>query len=122
MPGTVIYDTKGEPKFQSLPKNIVIENINDAHKILKDTKRDIDYVIVRPSVEMTQDPDALDAMLQHHYEKLRNTGAYLDEAYQFHNGGRIGPGLAALLTRTKSGPRNRISTIAPWITDVEHSP
>lgn len=102
MPGTVIYDTKGEPKFQSLPKSIIINEIGDAHKILKDTKRDIDYVIVRPPVEMTQDPDSLDAMLHHHYEKLRNTGAYLDEVYQFHNGGRVGPGLAALLTRGRS--------------------
>lgn len=101
MPGTLIYDTKEENKFKVLPNSVRVKTIEEAYKEFK--KKDApDYVILRPPVTMTTDPDALDNMLEYHYQHLRGVGAYLDETFMFHNGGRVGPGMMSMLTRGRS--------------------
>lgn len=104
LPGTIIYDTKGEKKFNTLTK-VVVSNVKQAMEAI----RDEDYVIVRPPVEMVVDPMGLDQLLYHHYQTGENVNAYIDEAYQFHRNGQAGPGLVSLLTRGRS---RGISTIA----------
>jgi hypothetical protein len=101
MPGTVIYDTKEEKKFNTLPNARRVSTIDDAISAFKE-KDPPDFVILRPSVSETLDPEFLDSLLTDHYNRLRGVGAYLDEAFMFHNGGRVGPGLMALLTRGRS--------------------
>lgn len=102
MPGTLIYDTKEENKFKSLPNSIQVKTMEEAIKAFRDKKAAWDFVIIRPSVVETLEPDILDAMLHVHYDQLRGIGAYIDEVFMFHNGGRVGAGLMSLLTRGRS--------------------
>lgn len=105
MPGTLIYDTKEERKFSALPKSVRVATMDEARKALRENKGGeavYDFVILRPSVAETLDSEMLDTMLQYHYENLRGIGAYIDEVFMFHNGGRVGPGLMSLLTRGRS--------------------
>lgn len=99
MPGTIIYDTKEEKKFSTLPNSVRVTTIEAANEAIRDKHKNYDYVILRPPVEMTVDPDALDNLLAYHYQHMRGVGAYIDELFMFHNGGRVGPGLMSLLTR-----------------------
>lgn len=100
MPGSIIYDTKTEPKFKALT-NVVVSNVEQAIQAFKKDE-ELDYVIVQPPVHVTFDPKLLDEMLMEHYERCRNVTAYIDEVFQFHVGGKAGPGLLALLTRGRS--------------------
>jgi hypothetical protein len=102
MPGTLIYDTKEEKKFSALPNSVRVKNMDEAIKAFADNRKKWDYVILRPPVSDTIEPDTLDNMLQIHYHALRGIGAYIDEVFMFHNGGRVGAGLMALLTRGRS--------------------
>lgn len=95
-----IYDTKDEPKFRMLPANVLVENMAEALKYKNDEK--VDYVIVRPPVELMGEPKILDEMLWFHYLNLQQCPAYIDEAYTFQINGRAGKGLIALLTRGRS--------------------
>lgn len=97
----VIYDTKIEPKFAALPGARVVDSWADVRKVWKKDK-DVRFVVFRPPVSDVIDPDKLDHYLLRHYEEMRQTTAYIDEAYQFHNQGRCGPGLQSLLTRGRS--------------------
>jgi hypothetical protein len=108
LPGFVIYDTKIDDKFLSLPNHRVAHSLADAHKIYRDKKDDWDYIILRPSVIESSDPNTLDAMLLHHYNYWRGTGAYIDEGTQFHSGPNAGPGLTSLLTRGRSRKQTTI--------------
>ena len=110
-----IYDTKEEPKFDALTPNVVVTTIEEMDAAY--ANMEIDYVIVRPPIETTSDPMALDALLLHHYVNYRNSLADIDEAYMFHKGGRNGPGLLALMTRGRSrGITTICSTQRPaWI-------
>lgn len=97
----IIYDTKIEPKFETLPHSIVVEDFADIHKIIDEAMHD--YIIVRPGIHVLDNPEYLDGMLLWHYHHLQGFPAYIDEAYTFHSSsGRSGPGLVALLTRGRS--------------------
>lgn len=100
MPGTLIYDTKEEGKFAALANSITVETMPEAYRALRENR--YDYVILRPPVSVTIEPEQLDDMLHFHYNNLRGCGAYLDEVFMFHNAGRVGPGLMAMLTRGRS--------------------
>lgn len=97
----VVYDTKIEPKFKALPGAVIVEKFDDIKKAFKKNK-DCRFVVLRPSAIETADPDFLDSLLQRHYAELRGHTCYVDEAYQFHNNGRAGPGLVSVLTRGRS--------------------
>lgn len=102
MPDTIIYDTKEEPKFKSLTSVTAKSTLAAIDIFRKDHKREVTHVVVKPSILTTQDPTKLDLLLSDHYQNGRNLTAYLDEAYQYHIGGRAGPGLLSLLTRGRS--------------------
>jgi len=103
MPGSIIYDTKIEPKFNSLSGRVICKDVvSGIEAYRKDDKNEVKYAVVRPSVVITQEPKLLDEMLYYHYENGRNLTAYLDETYQFHVNGKAGPGLLSLLTRGRS--------------------
>jgi hypothetical protein len=76
--------------------------MDEAKKAFADNQKKWDYVILRPTIEESLDPTFLDNLLLFHYNYLRHIGAYIDEVFMFHNGGRVGPGLMALLTRGRS--------------------
>lgn len=103
VPGTIVYDTKGEPKFDRISR-VVVDNVKDAMKAIEEE----DYVVIRPPVYMLTEPLMLDDMLLDHYHTGANVTAYIDEGYQFHKGSQAGPGLISLLTRGRS---KGISTI-----------
>lgn len=115
MPGTIIYDTKVEPKFSTLTK-VKVSTPEQAMKAFQEDE-DLDFVIVQPPVSVTYEPKLLDELLQQHYEQCRNVTAYIDEVYQFHIAGKAGPGLLALLTRGRSrGITTVMSTQRPaWL-------
>lgn len=96
----VIYDTKIENGFLSLPNSVLAETQEQVDEAIQD--EDIDFVIYRPDPAIVVDPLALDELLQHHYDHYSSVGAYIDEIYQFHNNARPGPGLLGLLTRGRS--------------------
>ena len=104
----VIYDTKDEPKFLQLPKHRVVETMEQALTAYNDIL--IDYIIVRPPVEILGRAEQLDAMLFYHYTHFHDSVAYIDEVSQFHNGNYSYKGLAALLARGRS--RNITSIFA----------
>jgi hypothetical protein len=72
---------------------------------------------MRPPVDVTSDPDALDDLLYHHYLNYPDSGAFLDELLQFHKNCRAGKGLVGLLTRGRSrGITTLMATQRPaWI-------
>lgn len=102
----IIYDTKIEDKFVTLPGSIIVTNNNALEEALDNEK--IDYIIYRPPIDVVNDPMMLDDLLLKHYNDYHETVAYIDEIFQFHKGSRHGPGLMSLLTRGRS---RGISTI-----------
>lgn len=96
----VIYDSKVENSFLSLPDSILATTQDEVAEALNDEK--IDFVIYRPEPEIVADPSAMDELLQIHYNQYSGVGAYIDEIYQFHQNGRALPGLVGLLTRGRS--------------------
>ena len=101
LPDGIIYDTKIEPKFASLPNSKIVTKWADVKK-LWEKKEDTRFIVFRPSVRDTLDPEVLDNYLELHYQFFRHSLAYIDEVYQFHNNSRPGPGLLSLLTRGRS--------------------
>jgi hypothetical protein len=103
----VILDTKIEDDFFGVPekkdKFQLIENLSDFEYLSKQ-KRDAypDYVLVRPSAQEVQAVEPLDEYLQLLYYNFGPVYIDIDEAYNFHNNGRCGPGYVALLTRGRS--------------------
>lgn len=110
----VLYDTKDEPKFDKLPNSLTVETVEQMLKAYNDEK--IDYIIVRPPVELLGEPQALDEYLFYHYTHLRDSVAYIDELYTFHANGRAFKGLIALLSRGRSrGITTIMSTQRPMM-------
>lgn len=95
----VIYDTKGEPKFDALPRSAATPDLGDVERLLD--VPELDYVIWRPEARTANDPEELDDALLHHYDNWQ-ADAHLDELRSFHNRGHAGPGLMALYTRGRS--------------------
>jgi energy-coupling factor transporter ATP-binding protein EcfA2 len=106
----VIYDTKIEPKFSQYENCSIVETPQEAKAEIKRLKnsREQCFIVVRPSSEISSDPELLDGMLTYHYNNLSNVACYIDEAYTFHKNGNAGAGLIALLTRGRS---RKITTI-----------
>lgn len=96
----VIYDTKIEPKFDSLKASHIVSSVAQANEAIDDDT--VDYVIFRPSISVSGDPQALDNLLLYHYHNWNNVSCFIDELYPFVNAGRAGEGLRALLTRGRS--------------------
>lgn len=96
----VIYDTKGEPKFDKLPNSISAESTEDMMAAYESGEND--YIIVRPPLHEVVDPAALDERLMYHHMNMFGVPAYVDELYMFHRNGQAGPGLTGLLTRGRS--------------------
>jgi len=119
----VIYDTKDEEKFLTLPKSILVHDEQSRNDALNNDEQ-FDFVIVRPPANISNDDQAMDEMLQSHYNELHGVGAYVDEIYSFHSGnGRAGKGLLSLLTRGRSrGITTIMSTQRPaWISKFCYS-
>ena len=96
----IIYDTKEEAKFPKLPNSVVVHTLEQLKGEYENPE--VDYIVFRPPVEMLAKPDELDDLLFYHYTHFRNSVAYIDEMYSFHNHGRAGKGLVALYTRGRS--------------------
>lgn len=96
----ILYDTKDEAKFDKLPNSRIVETIKQMHEAYEDIS--LDYIVVRPPVEILGNPDQLDEYLFFHYNHMRHSVAYIDEAYTFHANGRPYKGLIALLSRGRS--------------------
>lgn len=97
----IIYDTKIEPKFSELPHSIIVETPEEIADAVENGEHD--YVVVRPGIELLNDPRELDRrFLLHHYHALQGLPCYIDEAYMFHVNSQAGPGLMALMTRGRS--------------------
>jgi hypothetical protein len=119
-PVVIVLDTKGEPAFNTLPReNETHEFYNSGDAFLK-AYRSSDlpnYMIVRPSPDEIADPLEMDGILAGIYTRNRECLTYIDEAYQWHVNGRAGAGLVGLLTRGRSkGMSTLISTQRPaWV-------
>lgn len=109
----IIYDTKIEPKFEALPRSRVVETIAQMADAYHDVT--IDYIVVRPSLDLMTDPEALDKYLYYHYLHFHHSVAYIDEGVTFHNtNGRAYIGLIGLMTRGRSkGITTILSTQRP---------
>lgn len=96
----VIYDTKGEPKFDRMPRTTVVRS----HVALVEAVRDpqFDYIVYRVPPEITSDPEQLDGLLWYHFTNLRGCDLYIDELFSFTRNGRAGEGLIAFLTQGRS--------------------
>jgi len=105
----IIFDTKGEPAFNALPRQLPDGTREEMLKVdsfpefralsLDDLP---EYVLVRPPVKDIADPEKLDEYLQVIYSRFHPALVYLDEGYQFHRRGQAGEGLIGLLTRGRS--------------------
>lgn len=108
----ILYDTKEEAKFPKLPNSVIVETMEQCAKEYDNPE--IDYIIVRPPLEILDEPKELDLYLLYHYHHFRHSTAYIDEAYSFHHNSRPGKGLVALFTRGRSrGITTIISTQRP---------
>lgn len=96
----VIYDTKGEPKFDALPRSAVVHSEAALREAL--ARPDVDYVIFRVSPHYLADPSLMDGLLWRHFHELRGSDVYIDELYSFTRSGRAGEGLLSLLTQGRS--------------------
>jgi hypothetical protein len=109
---TVVYDTKEEPKFLTLPDSTVTSSAAETTEALD--SGEADYVIFRPPDHLLDEPSALDEYLYFHYKNFPGVDAYIDEVYSFHSGGRSFKGLHALLSRGRSkGISTLMSTQRP---------
>jgi energy-coupling factor transporter ATP-binding protein EcfA2 len=96
----VIYDTKDEPKFETLPRSRIVTSEEEASEAIDDES--VDYVVWRFPHRILTQPAVLDGFLENHYLNWQGVDCYIDELYQFHDAGRAGPGLMALYTRGRS--------------------
>ena len=118
----IIFDTKIEPAFFDLPVKgdsiDVVESFSDFEKQSKLRRNERpDFLIVRPSITESQDPEQMDQYTQLAYHKFGSGLFYYDEIYNWHNNGQAGPGLIGMLTRGRSkGKTVLMATQRPsWI-------
>lgn len=96
----IIYDTKEEPKFLTLPTAAVAHSFREVAERL--TSGEHDYIVFRPPDHILHDPQRLDEYLYNHYMQFPGVDGYIDEIYSFHSSGRPHMGLQAMLTRGRS--------------------
>lgn len=109
----VIYDTKDEPKFLSLPNSILVHSFDAIHEAID--HGEYDYVIFRTPTVLLDKGSELDKYLFRHFTELSGIDAYIDEVSDFHSdGGRAFNGLRALLRKGRSrGITTLMSTQRP---------
>lgn len=109
----IIYDTKFEPKFDSLPASKRVYSQEGVEEALDDET--IDYVIYEPAIEIVGAPSELDHLLWTHYCNYQQVGAYIDEVTNFNsNPLKVEKGLLSILTRGRSkGITTLMSTQRP---------
>lgn len=109
----VIYDTKDEPKFSSLPHSITVHSFADVHEAINNGEHD--YVNFRTPIDLLESGAELDNFLFRHFTELPGIDAYIDEVSDFHSdGGRAFKGLRALLRKGRSrGITSLMSTQRP---------
>lgn len=122
----IIYDTKIEPKFAALPNSIIVETMQQAAEVVEGGEHD--YIVVRPGIDIVDNPVALDNMLLYHYHHFQGLPAYIDEAMSFHRNSRALRGLTALMTRGRSkGITTILSSQLPryisafCMTEIDHA-
>lgn len=97
----VIYDTKDEPKFLSLPNSTVVYSFEGVHEAID--SGEYDYVIFRTPTALLDKPAELDKYLLRHFIELPGIDVYLDEVSDFHaSNGHPYVGLRALLRKGRS--------------------
>lgn len=96
----IILDTKEEQKFLALPNSVLVSDIAGLDQAINDES--VDYIVLRPPVELANDWEELDAVLLHIYINYTNVVVDIDEAYMVHNSARAGRGLNALMTRGRA--------------------
>lgn len=110
----IVYDSKVEDKFLTFDNVSLVDSVKAAHaeiKRIKKAKTPNDaqfFIVVRPDIDTSVDPELLDDMLLYHYQYMPNVACYIDETYTFHKGLNCGRGLMAILTRGRS---KKITTI-----------
>lgn len=103
----IIFDTKIEDAFFGVPDDSesleVIESLSDFEKHSKLPRNKMpDFTLVRPGIDEMQDFELLDAYSGIAYHKFGPVFLYYDELYNWHNNGRAGNNMLALLTRGRS--------------------
>lgn len=97
----VIYDSKGEPKFDKLPNSVRVHSMEELHEAVDNPA--FDYVIYDIPATLVPDKKSMDLILWMHYSHLHGVPCYVDEVAEFHTAsGRAGIGLMALLQRGRS--------------------
>src|SRR6516225_765757 len=97
----VIYDTKDEPKFESLPDSTTVHTFNGIHNAIDEGQHD--YVVFRTPTVLLDKGAELDKYLFRHFLELPGIDAYIDEVSDFHSGsGQAFVGLRALLRKGRS--------------------
>ncbi len=121
----VIYDTKIEPKFLTLPFSVLASSWQEVMRYIGEGTAD--YIVFRPSVHLIADRPALDSFLFAHITRLPGIDAYIDEGYNFHSHGYAGPGITGMITQGRSrGISFSMSTQRPVliskfaITEAQH--
>jgi hypothetical protein len=109
----VIYDTKDEPKFESLPDSTTVHTFNGIHNAIDEGQHD--YVVFRTPTVLLDKGAELDKYLFRHFLELPGIDAYIDEVSDFHSGsGQAFVGLRALLRKGRSrGNTTLMSTQRP---------
>jgi hypothetical protein len=102
----VVMDTKGEEKFEQLPRSVIVTSDDQLDEQMGNPE--YDYLVYRPDPTVIADGDELDALLMRHFRQYHGIGIYIDELFTFSQNGRAGPGLVALLTQGRS---KKITTI-----------
>lgn len=103
----IIFDTKIEPKFQTLPhsheKMWLVESVSKLQEISKRKAAEWpDYILVRPHEKELLDFDLMNDYSQIVYHRFGKCLIYFDELYQWHARGQPVEGIQGLLTRGRS--------------------
>jgi hypothetical protein len=103
----IILDTKFEDNFfklSSAEHPIQVVNSFDQFRELfnQHPKHWPDYVLVRPNAAELQDPEALDAYMQHIYDHIPGSYVAVDEAVQLHKGSNLLSGYVNVIARGRS--------------------
>jgi hypothetical protein len=102
----IIFDTKIEPKFMTLPDADqtmdLIEGVGKFNELSRNKKLWPDFILVRPTVAETHDVQMLDDYNAIVYERFKGAFTYYDEIYSWHNHGKPGQHFVGNLTRGRS--------------------
>ena len=111
----IMFDTKIEDEFFGVPQEgdslELVESLDAFDKLAKRPKNKMpDYILVRPGIDEMQDHEYLDQYARLAYEKFGPVFLYFDELYSWHNNGRVGNNMTAILTRGRSKGKTFLGT------------